>query len=129
MTKNCIICGEEFQTLPYGVNRKYCFHCVPETADRNEKIKYKRVAIRNRIITLGGGKCIKCQEDRTHLLDFHHINPNQKSNSVSELLTTVSVKDIFIEIQKCILLCANCHRDFHWQNTNFQIDLPTYLGI
>ena len=48
------------------------------------------------------------------VMDYHHIDKNNKINAVSQLiLSSVSRKKVFDEIDKCILLCANCHRLKH----------------
>ena len=37
MIKKCEICGKEFQTIPYGGSRKYCFDCVPASLDEGQR--------------------------------------------------------------------------------------------
>ena len=44
------------------------------------------------------------------VMDFHHINPATKFKGVSQLATQGSLIRMLKEIEKCILLCANCHR-------------------
>jgi len=53
--------------------------------------------------------CSICGESDPRVLEFDHINPETKSNNVSELYT-YSEKKIMEEISKCRVLCANCHR-------------------
>jgi hypothetical protein len=63
-------------------------------------------------------KCCKCSEDRWWVLDFHHNNPLEKDIEVSTLIGTGCSKEkIFNEINKCSVLCANCHRDHHYQES------------
>lgn len=59
-------------------------------------------------------KCIKCGEDDIRCLDFHHITSN-KIITISRLISQVGWNEdkILKEIDKCILLCANCHRKEH----------------
>ena len=58
-------------------------------------------------------KCVRCGENRSVCLDFHHIDPTQKDKSVS-IFALLSSKEKFLEeISKCIVLCANCHRVEH----------------
>ena len=56
--------------------------------------------------------CKKCGEKRYWILDLHHINPGEKD---FDFFTGVSRKrDVLkIEMRKCIVLCKNCHYDFH----------------
>ena len=46
-------------------------------------------------------------------LDFHHLDPNKKSFGLSKKGLTHSWEKIKSEIDKCILVCANCHRELH----------------
>ena len=46
----------------------------------------------------------------TFALDFDHLQPKGKSFNISHRLDRSSLKSLFIEIRKCRVLCANCHR-------------------
>lgn len=60
-------------------------------------------------------KCSKCGENHPSCLDFHHINPLEKEKTVHELIQNgYSFDRIKEEIDKCLVLCANCHRKEHW---------------
>lgn len=59
--------------------------------------------------------CSKCGENRHWVLDFHHLDPETKEDNVSNLLAKGSKKKLLKEIEKCIVLCSNCHRDLHYQ--------------
>lgn len=59
--------------------------------------------------------CKRCGLTDYRVLDFHH--KGDKDKSVSELLTQgYAWRRIQEEIDKCIPLCANCHRLEHWVN-------------
>lgn len=61
-----------------------------------------------------GGKCKVCKYDRClSALDFHHIDPKQKIDTVSRVLKGYSFRAAAKEVAKCILLCCRCHREFH----------------
>lgn len=62
--------------------------------------------------------CNQCHEDRYWVLDFHHINPDEKDTEVSALVYKSSKAKILKEIEKCIVLCSNCHRDLHYNLKN-----------
>lgn len=58
-------------------------------------------------------QCSKCSEKRWYVLDFHHLK--NKDKSISDLISAgVSLKLLKKEIRKCIILCANCHREYHY---------------
>lgn len=62
-----------------------------------------------------GGKCSFCGYKKCLAsLDFHHKNPKNK-NLDGRRLYSHSWNKILKEIKKCILLCANCHREYHWK--------------
>lgn len=64
------------------------------------------------LIEEAGGKCYVCGYDRYFgALDFHHRNPSEKSFGLSGKGQTVSLDRKRKEIEKCDLLCANCHRE------------------
>lgn len=55
-----------------------------------------------------------CGESHPPCLDFHHIDPTSKVNSVTKMVTAGLAKEtVLAEIAKCELLCANCHRKHH----------------
>ncbi len=85
-------------------------------ADRREEL-IKAVAKRRRKIKLlsvqyKGGKCQICgYEKYVGALDLHHINSSQKSFSIAHKGYTRSWERVKKELDKCILVCANCHRE------------------
>lgn len=59
--------------------------------------------------------CSKCDEDHPATLDYHHPNPDEKDRGVAKMAMDGLSKDrIREEMEKCELLCANCHRKEHW---------------
>lgn len=54
--------------------------------------------------------CAKCGENRLYLIEFHHIDPEEKSFTISQSRNLDSVRE---EAKKCVFLCANCHKEFH----------------
>jgi len=87
-------------------------------SDRRDYLKKavskRRQKLRNMARDFKGGKCIICGYDKCpNALDFHHINPAQKDFSLSVRGLTRSWDKIRKEISKCVLVCANCHREIH----------------
>lgn len=46
-------------------------------------------------------------------LEFHHIDPNLKDFSIAHVKLTKFSAKIMNELDKCVLLCSNCHREEH----------------
>lgn len=61
--------------------------------------------------------CYFCPEKDLRCLDFHHTNPQNKSFSISKIIgkdyVKKGLKTILDEIDKCIVVCSNCHRKIH----------------
>jgi len=51
-------------------------------------------------------------------LDFHHVNPEDKHFPTSSLTIRRKTEDIVNELNKCILLCKNCHYEIHYLKNN-----------
>jgi hypothetical protein len=60
-----------------------------------------------------GGKCVNCGETNIFLMDFHHLDQNTKEYGISKLSSKASWDELKLEIDKCVLLCSNCHRLHH----------------
>jgi len=61
---------------------------------------------RNKNIRLNVKHCVACNKT----LEFHHLDPNEKDYSY---LKTSFTDTLNSELDKCVLLCANCHREEH----------------
>lgn len=60
-------------------------------------------------------KCIKCGESHPATIDFHHTKT--KESGISKLVSYgYSIEKIKKELEKCEILCSNCHRKEHWKN-------------
>lgn len=62
------------------------------------------------------------------MLDYHHKNPLEKEFTIGRA-STRSQEALQEEISKCIILCANCHREFHHLNKSKELSLEEYLLI
>ncbi len=61
-----------------------------------------------------GKCCSRCGwSEHPCALDFHHTDPSTKHKDIAVMAQTYSIKQIQEEIDKCILVCANCHRILH----------------
>ena len=87
--------------------------------NNKEKIyRNKRARLRNRKLELIkhlGGRCEVCGYNRcAWAFDFHHKDGN-KENNVARIIHEGSKDKALKEAEKCILLCANCHRELHYK--------------
>lgn len=128
---NCLNCGKELT----GRQRKWCSDsCYVENRNKTnykdkeylQKIYSQRKDRSNqrklKIIESLGGCCSKCGYKRNAAaLEFHHIDPSKKEIQISAReLGNYSEERILKELEKCVLLCANCHREEH--NPHLNID-------
>ena len=59
-----------------------------------------------------GGKCVICGYNKSvRALQFHHVDPSQKDFGISG--STKSFEKLKPELDKCVLVCANCHAEIH----------------
>ena len=80
--------------------------------DREKKSKYYRDK-RSKVDEYKKAGCAMCGEKELVCLDFHHIDPSTKEFNIGKQFHIRSFKDIEKEIEKCVVLCANCHRKVH----------------
>lgn len=80
-----------------------------------ENVKKHRKKIKEELVLYKGGKCEICGYDKClGALDFHHLNPNEKDFSISDSSKYHNLEEMKKEVDKCILVCANCHREIHY---------------
>lgn len=91
------------------------FHLSQKVRDKQKRrLQKRRKNIKNELRIRFGGKCKLCGYSKClAALDFHHINPESKIHDIAHLIKTTSLTMIETEVNKCILLCANCHRELH----------------
>jgi predicted HNH restriction endonuclease len=90
-----------------------CFDAktLDERWERNHEASRRRADLKERAIAYLGGKCQKCGYDACPAaLDFHHLAGREKDFNISSKQSWESIQT---ELDKCALLCANCHREAH----------------
>ena len=113
--KECPICGKTF--VPNNIKRKYCYECVPIGLPSNERLKRMSHLVKHKLILYKGGKCEKCGYNKCEgALHFHHLNPKEKEFTVSQINLNeyFTLEKLYREVDKCVLLCANCHAEEHY---------------
>ena len=102
--KMCRECNKEYQRQHYQKNKDYY---------RSKSGEHKR-KIRKEVDKLKeAGSCSVCKKSYpAPVMDYHHLG--DKSLEVSHMISnSMSREKVFAEIDKCVLLCANCHRLTH----------------
>lgn len=118
--------SKEFSVSKYEI-RKYTkelkrYSRFDDSLTRKQRtsimVSERRRKLKDMAIEYKGGKCEKCGYNKCNgALEFHHLNPEEKDFSISTSGTTKSFERIKKEIDKCILVCANCHREIHYLTT------------
>ena len=102
----CKDCGETNPDNFYKGQKIHCKKCHTRVAYEAQK------ATRLRAIEYKGGCCEHCGYDKYHgALQFHHKDPTQKDPK--EFSRKKNWERFKAEVDKCVLLCANCHAEEH----------------
>jgi len=96
--------GRNKDRRSYASRREYLINAVQK----------RRQRIRQMAIDYLGGRCSVCGYDRCiEALEFHHLNASEKDFGISSKGYTRSWEVVKQELDKCVILCANCHREVH----------------
>lgn len=81
--------------------------------DKSEYIMRWKKNLKKSLVEYKGSKCEMCGYDRCiEALEFHHSDPSKKDFSISTKL--FGIEKMKKEVDKCLLLCSNCHREKHY---------------
>ncbi len=88
-----------------------------------QAVTKRRKKLRDMARTYKGGKCAICGYNKCdRALSFHHTDPSKKDFGLSARGLTRSWEKIQQELDKCILVCANCHMEIHDGITQLPIE-------
>jgi len=74
-----------------------------------------------------GSKCGICGYSKTlKALEFHHLNKDEKDFTFSKWNKVARWEKLVKEAKKCVLLCANCHREVHDEITTIPKDIVRF---
>lgn len=127
--KVCRKCGETKPLSAYHPNKQCrggviatCRDCtikrVKKWIDGHANVYREKINQRNRdrkreIVDYFGDKCFDCQVTYPqYVYEFHHLDSTQKDVNPSKALTW-SEDRMWTELNKCVMLCANCHKVRH----------------
>jgi 5-methylcytosine-specific restriction endonuclease McrA len=90
---------------------RYQNYSPKQKATEKNRVANKRVELKLRAIEYKGGKCSVCGYNKSQrALQFHHLNPKEKDFTLGSW-NILSWDKIKAELDKCILVCANCHAE------------------
>lgn len=93
------------------INSAKKFKCVK---CRSEYTQRRRYNLKEELVKYKGGKCEICGYNKCYAaLEFHHKDPNEKDFGLASKGYTRNIEECKKEVDKCILVCANCHREIH----------------
>ncbi len=67
-------------------------------------------------------QCCRCDENHPSCLEFHHTNGDKEFQIGSSKTRDFTLERIKLEIEKCIVLCANCHKKEHYKERGLSPD-------
>ena len=118
ITKNfCKTCGEEIPK-----RKRYCKDCIGKRERermKNNNYNYDYVLNwrndnKRQAVDYLGGKCKVCGYNKcTRSLQFHHLTPSEKEMTISKNINKMKFEKLKPELDKCILVCSNCHGEIH----------------
>tara|TARA_R110002153_G_scaffold149734_1_gene301298 strand:- start:860 stop:1390 length:531 start_codon:yes stop_codon:yes gene_type:complete len=94
-------------------NRDYQFHSMCKDCNLKDKLSRQRT-FKQECVDYKGGGCQCCGYNKcNNALDFHHIDPKTKKFGIAKQRRTKVTEEIKEELDKCALVCSNCHREIH----------------
>jgi hypothetical protein len=101
---SCVKCGKNYVYVRNGDTLSKCTAC----GQRGRHRKFKIWAVEYK-----GRKCFCCGYSKCmRSLDFHHLDPNTKEFEITNMYNR-SKENAMKELDKCVLLCKNCHGEVH----------------
>ena len=119
-TKICKKCGRELSLDKFEPHRNQCRECraaYKKNEYNTKKAQYNGYSLARQKrcedwINSLKTPCVFCGESDPVCIDWHHIDPSQKSFAISYVKGKAKERTL-AEIKKCICVCASCHRKLH----------------
>jgi len=104
-SETCLDCKREYNRLHYENNKQYY---IDKAGKAKQKLREWLIELKQKT------GCGRCPESHSACLQFHHKDPAQKEFEICDALLTRGKDKILAEIEKCEVLCANCHLKLHY---------------
>ena len=114
-TKQCPKCGTNPRRVS-GTGRigPYCVECTAEY--NSEKLQARRAFVNEYKLSRG---CKVCgYKEHPVALELNHIDPQTKTFSIARQLASISMENLVKELEKCEVMCANCHQIHTYENNH-----------
>ena len=117
----CEYCEESFEVIRKGsggTNRALCYICLPKGLNKKERSERRASLLvlkaREEKLSLG---CASCGYNKNaSALEWHHHLDDKLTHPSNALKR--GWKAYKMETETCVLLCANCHRELHYPESN-----------
>lgn len=116
-------CSDECRKLEKNNREKKRWQDRKKLSPSEQVVDYRK---RQKILAVEykGGKCIICSYNKyVGALHFHHLEPSEKDFSIASAGKTIPFEKMKNELDKCVLVCGNCHSEIHAG----LIDISNYL--
>lgn len=114
--KHCNKCDRDLPENRFGKNgngsRSICKDCQCKRIKEGQKETKEYIqSLKKQCSICGYNKCVEA-------LEFHHTDPNEKDGTIAQYTKRIFSPAVKLlideEVAKCIILCANCHREKHF---------------
>jgi hypothetical protein len=113
---DCEVCQKPL----VGKQSKFCsIKCKVQTTNHKHQVytaqQSRGLERKKQLIEICGGSCVDCgYKKNISALEFHHLDPNKKSFGIDlRQCSCTKWEKLIEEVNKCVLICANCHRERH----------------
>lgn len=97
----------EYSKKHYEANKSAC---IARISERKKRMRREFNEFKARL------SCTKCGENHPAALDFHHVVKDPSNKKIYDLTQNGAYDAAIKEImEKCIVLCSNCHRKHHFE--------------
>lgn len=101
----CTLCDRVLAHKPRSPETACCRHCQQRRS---------RYTVKANLVEYKGGSCQLCGYEKClSALEFHHVDPTEKEKDLGDLIKYGTRTQAEVEVRKCAVLCANCHREVH----------------
>ena len=127
--KYCPVCEQLLDIAAFSKHGNACKSCAVKRAnnwrvvkennpnwrkERNAQIAENSRKLKRKMVELKGDCCSACGGKFPDVVyDFHHVDPSTKDFSIAKSRNFEKIKK---ELEKCVMLCSNCHRIEHFHN-------------